>query len=220
VSNSSEGQDLPRCLGFATVVALSAAFACEALASVTLYQGSTGLSAWSAASGSFTTIDFTGYPQGTLITTQYEELGVTFTSSDPDFVLFGETVFLSDGVGLNGLSVVELTFSQPSHAFAYHHPGRQYLMLFWQGNEIYSSPILGGSGVGFFDGLTSTLPFDQVRILRLPEPLGGNVSIDNIYFSTVPGPSGAALLALAGLIGPGRRRSQGAVERSVSRCGR
>jgi hypothetical protein len=193
----------------AAVAAISLLAAAPALADFTVFNGPGSYDAWSSASGTFTTIDFTGYPQGTLITTQYDELGVTFTSSDPDFVLFGETVFPLDGVGLNGLSVVELTLSQPSHAFAYHHPGRQYLTLLWQGNEIYSSPILGGSGVGFFDGITSTLPFDQVRILRLPEPFGGVVSIDNIYFSTVPGPSGAALLALAGLLGRGRRRSRG-----------
>jgi hypothetical protein len=179
------------------------------LADFTVFNGPGSYDAWSAASGPFTTIDFTGYPQGTLITDQYEEQGILFESSDADIVWFSSIGFPQDGVGINGLVEVEMTFSDPIFSFGMHHPGLRFVLAYNGDTLLWTSPLLGGGGVGFFSGFTSTGPVDRVLVLSGSSAPVVSVHVDNIYFSTVPGPSGAALLGLAGLIGRGRWRSRG-----------
>jgi hypothetical protein len=194
--------------------------AAPAFADFTVFNGPGSYDAWSAASGPFTTIDFTGYPQGTLITDQYEEQGILFESSDADIVFFSSFLYPTDGIGINGLVEVEMSFSDPIFSFGMHHPGARFVLAFNGDTLLWTSPILGGGGVGFFSGFTSTLAVDRVLVLAATTAPDPPVFVDNIYFSTVPGPSGAALLALAGLLGRGRRRSRGAVEGRATRCGR
>ncbi len=175
-------------------------------ASVTLYEGPSTFGDWWSAASSPTTIDFTAFPQGTWVTDQYLDLGVTFTSADPDIIVFGEQTFLLDGVGINGLSQVQMTFASPTFAFGYHHPGIHGIQL-WSGSTLlYASPALGQSGMFDFSGVTTTTPFDRVVIV--PVSLQGNVSIDNIYFSSVPAPGAISLLGVGSfMLGPRRRRT-------------
>ena len=116
-------------------------------AAVTLYEGPGTFGDWWSAASSPTTVDFTEFPQGTWITDQYSDLGITFTSSDPDIVLFDPSSFLLDGVGINGLSQVQMAFASPTFAFGYHHPGIHGIQL-WSGSTLlYASPALGQSGM-------------------------------------------------------------------------
>ena len=176
-----------------------------ASASVTLYQGLDNFQSWSTAAGAFTTIDFTGFPQNTFVTDQYVDQGLLFTSSDPDVILFGPSAFPIDGVGLNGVHVVDMHFLAPTFAFAYHHPGKHALYLYAGDTLVYSSPAMGGSGVQFFDGVVSTIAFDRVKLIPWSNP-DAVVYIDNLYFSNVPAPAGVLILILGRLAMIGRRR--------------
>ena len=59
---------------------------------------------WEAAAGSFSTIDFTGFPDSTIITDQYLDLGVLFTQGNDNIELSGS--FPNDGSGLDGFDDV------------------------------------------------------------------------------------------------------------------
>ena len=66
---------------------------------------------WIAAVGPFTTIDFTGFPDGTLITDQYADLGVIFTGGTEN--IFLNNSFPNDGAGLNAFGVIAMEFATP-----------------------------------------------------------------------------------------------------------
>ena len=164
---------------------------------------------WEAAVGSFTTIDFTGFPEFTLITTQYQDLGVTFTDGD-DFTRFNPSAFVNDGWGLNGGigGDIDLSFETPQRWIAVDFPGEMRLFLFSGGKLIYFSSVFsaGADGIGGFGGLVSSEPFDAAVIL---DPIDDFVFIDDLHFG-VPAPAGLWLLTLAGLWHARRRRRCGA----------
>jgi MYXO-CTERM domain-containing protein len=190
------------------------------LAELTTYPTIGGWEAWQPAAGPFSTVDFLGFPQYMPITTQYEELGVTFAGIQPTpewppdppppYVLFAPDIFLRDGVGAAAIWSMELTFSTPMRALAIHMPGSVTCKLF--SGETVVGVINTGSppgGLGQFFGLTSTIAFDRVQLYNLPTfPWNPPPAffVDNIYFSTVPAPGAAAVLMLAGLAGRRRRR--------------
>jgi hypothetical protein len=194
-----------RTLAAVATIALSVVSS-SASASVTHYSGLDQFDAWSSAAGEVTTIDFTGLPQNTFITDQYVDQGVLFTSSDPDVVLFGPGAFLLDGVGLNGVHVVELTMLAPTTAFAYHHIGWHYLKLYSGNTLLYTSTALGFPGNFSFNGFVSSTPFDRLVLLPYSNP-EAVVYIDNLYLSTIPAPGVAGPLALSGLLAGSRRRA-------------
>ena len=83
---------------------------------------------WIAAVGPFTTIDFTDYPAGTVITDQYADLGVLFTDGNDNIFCCDETYLLNDGAGLSGnfppLSPdFHLSFPIPQRWLAVDFPG-------------------------------------------------------------------------------------------------
>jgi Flp pilus assembly protein protease CpaA len=57
--------------------------------------------AWEAAVGDFVTIDFTGFPDDTVITDQYANQGVVFSDGN-DRIRVSESLFPLDGAGLRG----------------------------------------------------------------------------------------------------------------------
>ena len=79
---------------------------------------------WIAAVQQFTTIGFTGFPDHTFITDQYEELGVLFTDGNDNIACCSFITFPIDGSGLTrtgsrtnraGVSQpVRLTWTTPS----------------------------------------------------------------------------------------------------------
>jgi hypothetical protein len=172
----------------------------QAGASVTLYDA---YDAWTAASGPFTTVTFNEVPHPSILTSQYQDLGILFTSADPDVAGFFSGA--SDQAAVNGLSVIEITFAAPIGAFAWLHPGATRIKLFSGDDLIYSSNYEGGSGWGWFTGVSSATAFDRIQLNDFGA-FGDDVFVDNIYFSTIPGPAGAALIGLAVLLGRSRRR--------------
>jgi hypothetical protein len=155
---------------------------------------------WFAAVGPVTTIDFTGFPEGTFITDQFEDLGVLFTDGD-DNVGYGCSSAPNDCWGLDGNTEIRLAFLTPQAYIAADFPGGLQVDLFSQGQLIYSSSSFGGSGVGFFAGLVSSEPFDAAV---LSDPFVGDVALDDLHFG-VPGPAAIWLFGLAALC-PARRR--------------
>jgi len=163
----------------------------------------TSKSAWEAAAGPYTTIDFTGYAPGTIITNQYASLGVIFTEGNDRINALQS--FVNDGFGLNGvIDTFTLEFSQPMRTIACEFPGTLQFRLFWQGEQFYTNAIwFGGVGTGFFGGLVSNRPFDRVVVLD-PE---GAVFVDDLHFGQgVPGPGAVGLLGAVVLVYPKRRR--------------
>jgi hypothetical protein len=156
--------------------------------------------AWEAAVGDYTTIDFTGYEWGTLITDQYEDQGVLFT--DCKCYINGETyqLYPNDGWGLKDLERIHIEFVEPQHWIAVEFPGSLKIELFFNGNSLYHSAYLGGGGSGFFGGLVSDQLFDEVVIYD-PQ---GTVTIDDLHFG-VPTP-GSVIVLLVGITMSSQRR--------------
>ncbi len=159
---------------------------------------------WEAAVGSFTTIDFTGFPEFTIITTQYQDLGVTFTDGD-DFTRFIPSAFVNDGWGLNGGigGDIDLSFETPQRWIAVDYPGVVRIFLFSGGELIHFGTFSAGpDGSGGFGGLVSSQPFDSVALL---DPIDDFVFIDDLHFG-VPAPASIWILAVAGIWHGCRRR--------------
>ena len=172
------------------VAALICASALPAHAGVTEF---TDRAEWEGAVGQFSTIDFTGFPPVTIITDQYQDLGVTFT--DGNDVTFFTPSFVNDDWGLRGNGDINLSFATPQGWIGVDFPGGVRVLLFSGGELIHFSSIFsaGPDGVGGFGGLVSTELFDAVVIL---DPFDA-VSIDDLHFG-VPAPSALPLIALLG----------------------
>ena len=156
---------------------------------------------WIAAVGRFTTIGFTGFPDGTFITDQYANLGVLFTDGFDNIACCSKNTFPNDGAGLDGHSAIHLSFDSPQAWIAVHFPGDVQIDLF-SGDILLSTSVFLPGGVGNFGGVISTQLFDTVVI---SDPSVGDVFIDDLHFG-VPAPPTLALLALASLFSPRSRR--------------
>lgn len=156
---------------------------------------------WIDAVGDFTTIDFTGFDECTVITDQYANLGILFTDGN-DLIDSGGS-YLNDGWGLYGgwYDDIELAFDEAQAWIAVDYPGSVQFDLY-NGNELIHSAAFYTSGAGNFAGLTSTVLFDNVVVSR---PTGGGPFIDDLHFG-VPGPSALAAFALFGAWRRGKRR--------------
>ena len=184
--------------------ALSFGSTMPALAGVTLYTGDFG--AWQNAAGPYSTCDFVGFPVNTQITTQYSELGATFTPfQGPNIVgPYSAQVFPQDGYGIDGNGDVEILFDTPMHSLAAHAPGSWRYQLFSGNTMIYQSVYVGGAGYGFFAGLVSTEGFTKIRFDTFDFD---DVYIDNVYFSSTPSPGALPAFALSwGFMRRRRRR--------------
>ena len=153
---------------------------------------------WIAAVGQFTTIDFTGFPDGTFITDQYADLGILFTDGNDSIVFAGS--FINDGVGLGGNGNISMSFDTPQAWIGVDHPGFLSIELYSEGRLFFASNLWGG-GVGNFLGLVSTELFDAAVLI---DPLDRLAFIDDLHFG-VPAPGALWLLAVAALM-PRRRR--------------
>jgi hypothetical protein len=155
---------------------------------------------WFNAVGGVTTITFTGSAHGTPLIDQYLDRGVLFTN--PTVYWYSDAGFPNDEWGAATYGPMRMTFTQPMNWMAVDHPNLIYIRLFVAGTMIYETqwPGFGGGGAGFFAGLVSPLPFDEVEILK--EPFGSPwVFIDDLHFGMplVPAPGALALLGLAAL---------------------
>ncbi len=158
--------------------------------------------AWMADAASFTTIDFTGFPENTIITNQYQDQGILFT--DGTDRVFYSSSFPNDGVGLYGaIDTIHVSFLQPTHSIAVDFPGDVAFQLYWGGALVYASPGFFAINPGGFAGLISDTPFDAAVIF---DPTG-NVNIDDLFFGPpIPAAPALAALALVALFPTSRRR--------------
>ncbi len=157
--------------------------------------------AWFSAAEQVTTITFTKFPSGTLITNQYDELGVLFTDG-LDFILCCGGDFPNDGAGLNSVTSTTLAFATPQYSIAVDFPGDVQFSLFNVGALIYTSSPFGFGGIGNFGGLISSQPFDAVFI---SDPFGDIAFADDLHFG-VPAPGVLWLLGPAAFALPGSKR--------------
>ncbi|MCI0365761.1 MAG: hypothetical protein L0219_18030 [Phycisphaerales bacterium] len=165
----------------------------------------TNRSEWFAAIGGLEqsqTISFLEYPQGTLLSDQYANLGVTFPDGN-DFIL-NSSAYVIDGAGATSLlGPITLEFDQPRTSIGVHFPGALVIKLYSGDELVYTSTTFGSSGAGFFGGIVSTQPFDSAL---LSDP-SGDVSVDTIHFGLpVPAPGGLAFLSIAALLARRSRR--------------
>lgn len=139
------------------------------------------------------TVDFTGYPDFTPVTDQWDYLGINFSG----FVVTGGPSFFgypNDGWGARGEPFIHLTFERPMQWIAADFPGNLKFQLFNNGQLFHTTQTLGGPGFDWFGGLISDTPFDQVRIY---DPLDDLVFLDDLYFGppiAVPAPFSIVVL--------------------------
>lgn len=163
----------------------------------------TVLADYLADTGPQIVIDFTEVITGTTVTTQYIGLGVEF--ADGNDVTLPGSGFLSDGIGLDAAGTIELVFSSPITSLGFDFPGAINIEIFDDTVSVGMSTDFGGSGIGFFGGITSTVAFNRAIIT---DWFDDSAFVDNMYFGQVPEPNTATLLGL-GLAGiaAGRRRT-------------
>ena len=173
----------------------------SASADVTKFTGNYG--AWASAAGPHSTITFAEF-QYQAITTQYSDLGVLFTADELNSTLLSPPTFPEDGWGMDGNTIIELTFAEPIHAIGFHHPAYIGFVL-WSGPNVSYTTEFFGTLQNRFGGITSDQPFDRVWMLPANQDVG-SVYLDNLYFSTIPAPGVAACLASALVAGGFRCR--------------
>lgn len=161
---------------------------------------------WQPMVGEFSTIDFTGFEDGTPITDEYADMGVTFT--DPAYPAFigASNGFENDGWGLHGPSNLRLFFHQPQSWIAVHHSGNAMFEFYLRGELQGVSDIAPVGGFGSFLGAVSTVPFDEVIITK-PTWMGYSIGVDDLHWGEVPAPGALSLLLVASVVGTRRRRS-------------
>ena len=183
---------------YPAVCTLALAIAGPASAGFTLYWDKPS---WEAAVPGATTLSFSEFTDGAFLTDQYASLGVTFLNGD-DQVTFGPITYPEDGWGIDANADCHLLFDSDQFALAVLHPGLMKLKLYNDGTLVYSSFALGGSGYGFFNGVVSSVPFDEAVILAA---VGSQINIDDIYFG-VPAPGVLPALLAAPMLMRSRRR--------------
>jgi hypothetical protein len=151
---------------------------------------------WAEAAGPFNTIGFAEFPDGTLITDQYAQLGALFTDAN-DFTLCCEDdpPDGADGAGLEGNTIIHLAFLTPQSSIAFQYPIDLRIQLFAGGTLIYtSSDFIGGDPPNFV-GLVSNELFDAATLI---DPYFFDTLIDDVYFG---GPIDAGDLDGDGAVG-------------------
>lgn len=164
---------------------------------------------WAAAAGSFDTITFGELPPFSLVSTQYQDMGVLFVDTDGNWTEGPEfNPYPQDGFGMDGNKVADIVLLKSANAFGAHFPGILRYRLYSNGVLIHDTDLIGASQYNNFRGvISSDLVFD--RVLVTANPPSGKVFLDNIYigFVPVPGPAGAAGLWIWMMMGAdGRRR--------------
>lgn len=166
-------------------------------------QAFTDKQAWIDAVGDFNTIDFTGFEEGTIITDQYADLGVLFTTGY-DEIDFSADRYPNDNWGLSGnFGSTTLAFDSPQFWF-----GADYAfglnIWFFKDDELVLVASFDGQGGGNFGGIISDETFDG--LLLTGDPVICCPFIDDLYFG-VPGPGGLAVFIVAGVCTRRRMRS-------------
>jgi hypothetical protein len=156
-----------------------------------------------AVGGDYSTINFTGYADGTVIDDEYAASGLAFTSLN---FIFASAGFVNDTWGLFGPNGIRFAFDTPQNWIALDYPGGVQFQLFSRGQLLYTSTFFQPGGLGNFAGLVSDTAFDEVYLLK-PFPTN-QVFIDDLHWGpAVPAPTSVAMFVFGALIAPKRRRS-------------
>jgi hypothetical protein len=160
-------------------------------------------SEWIDAVGDFTTIGFTEFPHGTWVFDQYAHLGAHFVDGADIILCCDPGLFPEDGAGLNGNSVTRVRFDGSVHYVAVDYPGYVRFQLYDDGDLLYENDWFGHGQIGQFGGVISAESFDEIR---LTDPIGDQVFIDDLHFGPpIPAPGAIGLFGIALLAGPRRR---------------
>lgn len=154
--------------------------------------------------GGFTTLDFTGFEDGEILSDQYADEGVFFPGQQT-VVLWGQS-FLNDewGIGGRGGARVVMEFDDPQNWIAADYPGTLVISLY-QGDALLGDFLFPTAGQGLFAGLVSDAAFDRAELW---EP--DFVYADDIRFGApIPAPS-ALLCLITGALLPRRSRRRSA----------
>jgi hypothetical protein len=171
---------------------------------------------WEAAVTGIQTAPFTGYANGTIITNQYQSIGMTYTQGND--TVFLSSAFPTDGAGLSCNGNMIISFSSPQTAIGIDFPGALSIDLYSGGTLVYASGNFAGAGSGFFAGIITTATFDSAII---DDWVDGAAYVDNVSIAgtglslTVTGscpgltglsisnatPGGNIALALSGSLG-------------------
>jgi len=158
---------------------------------------------WFDAAGgevNVTTIGFSEFPSLTVITDQYEHLGVMFTDGNDTTIGEDFIVYPQDGWGLDGNPEIHLEFSVPVNTIAVDMPGAIRIELFRNaqslGEELFATP-------DEFAGLIDDKPFDAAIFRGVG---GGGITIDDLHFGFIPAPGTLGVVTCAFFFRLRRRR--------------
>ena len=174
------------------------AFSAQSFAEITLYYDK---QEWQTTVGDYTTITFAELPNGTWVSNQYENLGITFEFDD--FIhsqVQTQPYFTNDGAGLNTFGEIGrplVRFTPPMYAIAIdsHYSVANFILLY-QGTFVGDVTVVSS---GYFKGVVSTLPFDEVR--------GMPKGIDDLFFGPpIPAPGALGLCGVVLYMHRRRRR--------------
>ena len=163
------------------------------------------------------TFDDLGLPDGTIITDQYADLGITFSVPGGSALLMTARfpIFPGEPQGLQHGEVEDVAIITDRET------GFGPLVGAWidfgsVGDGVMIEAFDGPGGTGNLLGSDSTLTESFISVSApniqsvVFSQVGGGATylIDNFTFQLIPAPSGLALLGMAGLLGTGRRRRQ------------
>jgi hypothetical protein len=109
-------------------------------------------------------------------------------------------LYPEDGYGVDSNGDIQVTFSTPMRAIGASGGSSVWNYWLYSGDTMVWDGPLWNPALGKFYGITTSFTFDRVVM-----HIGTNfeLALDNVYFSTVPGPGSLAVLAAGAML---RRR--------------
>ena len=154
-----------------------------------------------AAAYSIDTITFSEISNGSALNNQYQSAGVTFNGSHATLI---HSNFI-DNFGANGVSPLELVFSNPVSHLAADFANGLTIEVFNGAISLGTSQGFGASsGFGHFGGVLSDTAFN--RAVFTNHTISSNIALDDLHFGATPEPASAALLVASLFVVAGRAR--------------